>query len=246
MEKSKQGRISAFVQGIADRDPVKLELSFAVSLLDRLYAVLLFCMPSERIRQLAGRDRARVFVELYLWLYTTALVSIWCIFSVSDLKNATVPWKIGLAFIVGVRMVEMLLFSIELLTGKFKADPINGAVVFVAYLIQVLVCATLLAEALGTFTAESFSTPTHTISPTSRGEYLFMIWGFITTIGPGYSPHGTGSLALSMLTGTYSFLLLGVFLAYVMDRVGTGDGVAAAPVAAAAPAAGTGAGGAGK
>lgn len=157
---------------------------------------------------LRGKNGA---IETYVLLSTVILIGL---FSGTFFHAPGRGW---VAFFVTLfivyRLAEMLMAGIELINDELTIEAPAAAAVAVIYLVQTLLCFTLLAQTYGRFLDDQNRWPP---SPT---RYLFMIWGYVSTIGSTYTPASTVSVIIAISAGVYALLLLGVFLAFAVGNV---------------------------
>lgn len=202
-------RFRRFRTKIQNPEPIHLALPWLLHLFGGLYWIFSLFLISRGLRNLKGKKRVPL-IEGYIWIYTGALVGlfVWSIWH--PLQG---PLRVVVLIVVIYRLVEMLVAAIDLLMTTLTSDARTGTALVVIYLIQTLLCFTLLAETYGRFSNAS--------GPDSQRpvDRLFMIWGYISTIGTSYAPKTLPSFAIAMLAGVYSLMLLGVFLAYAIGNI---------------------------
>jgi len=162
------------------------------------------------LRKLDESARSRA-VEIYVIGSTVVLAAMYWWSSTSWPPRGILALVV--TFFVVYRLAEMLMAGIELVVGDLSLPGRAAASVVVIYLVQTLLCFTILAQHYGKFLDDRDR------SPEGPAGYLFMIWGYVSTGGSTYTPSGLLGTTIAMSAGAYSLLLLGVFLAYAVSNL---------------------------
>jgi hypothetical protein len=194
-------------------DTVQLQLHMSQTLIWLSSRFLSIFLVSQLLR-LIPRDRVRDFaIEIYIWASTGLLVWFF-VQSVSGSRDGVLSIAVVTLFAF-YRLVEMLVAAVDVLTGKIVIHAAPGVTLVLIYLAQTLLCFTLLAGIYGKFAEPDISGD----GLPHAARLLFMIWGYITTIGSSNTPLDWMSVTLVMVAGIYSLMLLGVFLAHAIGRI---------------------------
>jgi hypothetical protein len=186
--------------------PVPFDLSWSTAKVDWIRRKVACVLLATWLRKFAPRS-----VEAYVLVSTGALLGMYWWSSTSWSPHGIAAVLVA-AFVV-YRLAEMLMAGIELVARELSLDGRTAASVAVIYLIQTLLCFTILAQHFGKFLDDRDRIPD------GPAGYLFMIWGYVSTGGSTFTPSGLTATVIAMSAGAYSLLLLGVFLAYAVSNL---------------------------
>jgi len=189
---------------------VQFDLPVSTGIIDWIRRKAGWFLLATWLRKLEPKARGRA-VEAYVVISTVILGVMFWWSSTSWAPHGILALLV--ASFVLYRLAEMLMAGIELVGGELSLNGRTAASVSVIYLIQTLLCFTVLAQHFGVFQDDRGD------GPDGPAGYLFMIWGYVSTGGSSFAPKGLLSTAIAMSAGAYSLMLLGVFLAYAVSNL---------------------------
>jgi hypothetical protein len=143
--------------------PIPFDLPLSTAIFDWIRRAVACFLLATWLRR---RNRA---VEVYVLASTLFLVVMYWWSSTTWSPHGILAALVA-AFVL-YRLAEMLMASIELVVGDLSLLGRTAASVAVVYLVQTLLCFTILAQHFGEFVDDRDR------SPNGPAGYLFMIWG---------------------------------------------------------------------
>jgi hypothetical protein len=174
-----------------------------------VHGVLLRCCPFwwaiDRCEGTRGRDRARV-VWVLGWL--VALIVMWVINPAGALNDV-------FAVLASLRLLEVFTTGLGTVLDRHQQARARSLITIAIYALQV----TFIFAIVDHSWAGSAFVTNHGTHATHKFDFLYISWTDMTTRGNTYAPQGVAARMFQMLTTTSGLLLLGVLLAFGINRL---------------------------
>lgn len=219
----------------------RYQSTLMVPLVERLYLVVLWLLPSSTLRywmhtRVHRRDELRYGPEPVTPREDTLVARsleinnlVWTVVLASGVWTLVPPrawhwdwcstWAVFVCVVAFIRTCEILVQSAELILRRIDVKVDHTLVTLGIYVIQAVAILTIAAELVGCqkFVSTTNQVPPH---PKSGEDFLYMTWNNMTTIGSPYI--ATSNLARLVVAGSNvtAILLLTVLLGFAVGKLG--------------------------
>jgi hypothetical protein len=216
----------------------RYQSTLMVCLIERLYLVALWLLPSSALRywvhrRVQRRDERRYGPEpvtpredrlVGCSLEINNLV--WTVVLAAGVWTLVPPrvwhwdwcssWAVFVCVVAFIRTCEILVQSAELILRRIDVKVDHTLVTLAIYVIQAVAILTIAAELVG---SQKFESTEHTY-PKSGEDFLYMTWNNMTTVSSPYV--ATSNLARLVVTGSNvtAILLFTVLLGFAVGKLG--------------------------
>ncbi|MFE3254246.1 hypothetical protein ACFXPS_29820 [Nocardia sp. NPDC059091] len=157
-----------------------------------------------------------VVIECYILLVTAALLGglflAWC---APTWSWGRIPVYVFLVALVGLRWLEIVTATLELILGRLTMRYLSVLAVIVVYVTQTV----LIFSILALLCASGFTTAGGH-HPETPFDAVYLTWNTMGTLGNAYDADSVLARIIEMFTGLTTIALFSVILAYAVGRIG--------------------------